>query len=105
MQLTALLMANSHVPVLRVRYAVAEAHAPKPASAKMARLADRIDALAEDVTAAGTTAPRHRSFELAVGVAFLFLESRNSSFFLHPAQIVLSAVSLSASKRSSFLLE
>ena len=43
-QLTALLMANSHVPVLRVRYAVAEAHAPKPASAKIARLADRIDA-------------------------------------------------------------
>ena len=41
-QLAALLIAISHVAVLRVRYDAAEARAPEPASAKIARLTDRI---------------------------------------------------------------
>ena len=49
-QPAALLIAISHVAVLRVRYDAAEARAPEPASAKIARLTDRIALGAEPTT-------------------------------------------------------
>ena len=49
-QPAALLIAISHVAVLRVRYDAADARAPEPASAKIARLTDRIALGAEPTT-------------------------------------------------------